>query len=223
MVTEQQQPLEIGSRLRLRSLETAAATAHMTRVEDMTDQWVAVQRPTVNYKPVRLFPGTDVELSVTRTEPPGLAGKYRARSVVLGEVGRDLPLLRLQLPTEWERAQLREFFRVPATRPVRVRSVPATDDDEWIEGRTRDLSGGGCQVVLPVMLERGQSIELELELPDGVYRVRGTVRRGTQDVLAPEFSAVIGVQFSGIVEKQREELIRYAFERQIELRKRGMT
>lgn len=216
----QHQPLEVGTRVRLREV-SPTAIAHMTRVEEVTDRWIGVQRPTHNYEPVRFYRGAKVELNVVRTHPP--EGIFRAETFVLGEVHQRVPMLRLEVPAKWERAQLREFFRVDAVRPVRVRRFTKEGDLPWVEGHTRDVSGGGCQLALPEMLDQGELIEIELELPEGIYRMRGTVQRAQEDRSAQGFSAIAGIKFQDLTEKQREELIRYAFERQIELRRKGMS
>lgn len=214
------QPFEIGSRIRIRRLESGTK-AHITRVEDITENWVAIQRPIHHYEPVRLYPGETVELTVVRTEPP--AGIFNATTVVIGETRQRLPLVRIQLPEGWKRAQLREYFRVPVTRPIRVRPITEEEDEPWLEGVSRDLSGGGCQVVLPETLDPEQPVEVELDLPDGTYRMRGTVRRITEEMASGQLCTVAGIRFDDVPERQREEIIRYAFERQIELRKKGMT
>lgn len=214
-------PLTPGTQVRLRSLEGPGKPVHITRVEEVSDRWVAVLRPTHRYEPVRFYPGTPVEMRVVRTTAP--EGIYRAETVVLGETRQRVPLLRLEPPLRWERSQLREYFRVPARRPVRVRKVKDGDDGVWMEGRTRDLSGGGCQAMLPTKLEQGTAIELELELPDAVHRLVGTVQRVQVESGDLDLPVSVGVKFEQLSERQREELIRYAFERQIELRRKGMT
>lgn len=214
-------PLIPGTRIRLRSLESPGKPAHITRVEEVSDRWLAVQRPTHHYQPVRLYPGTPVEVRVVRTTPP--EGIYRAETVVLGETRQRVPLLRLEPPGRWERSQLREYFRVPAMRPVRVRPLQEGGDVPWLEGHTRDLSGGGCQVMLPTALEQGARVEVELELPDAVHRLVGSIQRVQVDPDAGQLPVAIGIKFEQVSERQREEIIRYAFERQIELRRKGMT
>lgn len=195
----------------------------MTRVESMSKRGIVVQRPAHSYDPIRLPRGTKVELQITVTEPTAMAGKYRAETVVLAEIWQPVPLLRLQTPEQWERSQLREFFRVPTAQRVRVRTLPATGDAGWFEAHTRDLSGGGCQLVVPQVLEEGQTIEIVLPLADEVFRLRGTVQRMQADATDGGSGGSAGIEFSDVTEKQRETIIRYAFERQIELRKKGMT
>lgn len=216
-------PLRVGMQVNIRSLETLGQPYHTTRVEDITDEYVFLQRPTHNFEPVRFSRGMRVELAMTVTQPTAVSGRYRTETTVSGVLWKPLPLLRLQLPSQWERSQLREFFRVPVDLPVRARTLPAEDKGGWFTARARDLSGGGCQLVLPTMLAEGQLIEMDLTLPEAVLRLQGRIQRIDRDPHMGGEHIIAGIKFVDIEEKQREQLIRYGFERQIELRKKGMT
>lgn len=221
-----QPPLQVGMRVRIRSMDDAAAPQYGTRIEDISGDFVAVQRPTDRYRPVRFPPGTPVELLVTVTDVPGKEGQYRSDSVVLRELSGRVPLLQLELPATWERAQLREFFRVPVSIPVKVRvEAEDVDDDakdEWAEGWMRDISGGGCQMLVPLPLEREERVTVEFDLWEQTLRIPATVTRSVpEDIHRRQY--VVGVEFTAINEQQREHIIRFAFQRQIELRKKGMA
>lgn len=214
-------PLQIGMQLKVRSLESLGQPAHATRVEDVADETIVVQRPTHNYQPVRMPKGSRIELLLSMVEPSTAAGKYRAETVVVDEIFQSVPLLRLAVPEQWERSQLRKFFRVPTTISAEVRTLQTGDD--WVSARTRDLSGGGCRLAVPAPLERGQTLEINLTLPSGPLQLKGTVTRIEGEKGRRGEHTVVGIKFIDIEEKQREQLIRYGFERQIELRKKGIT
>ncbi|HEY8416784.1 MAG TPA: PilZ domain-containing protein [Limnochordales bacterium] len=214
-------PLEIGVRLRLRRTDQPEAGSYTTRVEDMDDQRIAVSMPTVQGMPVALPRGVPVELELVRAQPPG-EGSYRATSVVLGRSMGRVPLLYLRSPQQWERHQLRQFFRVPAVLTVQIRAAGEADAP-WMLGRTRDISGGGFRAVVGRPLPADQAVEVVLVLPERRITAKGVVRRVEEVEDNPGRQWTVGIAFTDIAERERDAIIRFVFKRQIELRKKGMA
>lgn len=218
-------PLRLGLQIGIRSAEQPA-DEYTTRVEDFTESSFDVHRPTG----AGFVRGSVVELSVTRTDPPGKEGRYEATTKVLDVLRDPMPILRLAVPETWERTQVREFFRVPAALDAQVRIIDRVGDEgdgtpwntDWMAAQTRDISAGGCQLVLRTPLSRGDTVELVVELPDHQMNLRAVVRRCEPD---PELlnHFVIGVSFTNMDEEDRQHLLRFAFQRQIELRKKGLS
>lgn len=218
--------LQVGMRVHIRSMEDAAAPSYGTRVEDVASSYVVVQQPSDKHTPVNFPPGTSVELSMILTEPPGKEGRYRGESVVTRELPGRIPLLRLSLPETWERTQLREFFRVSVLLPVKVRVSSNGDDDKsrddnWVKGLMQNISAGGCQIMLPKELSSDEQVQVEFDLPNRTFRVPAVVRRSDPDASGHQY--VVGLAFTALSERQRDEIIRFAFQRQIELHKKGMA
>lgn len=225
-----QVPMKVGMRVRIRLLEDGAGTSQYgTRIQDLSDNTVTVQRPTDQYRPVQFRPGARVELSVIVTDMPGKEGQYRGECVVLRELVEPVPLLRLELPQKWHRSQLREYFRVPVTLRVKVRVEPEDGSEEaageWTVGWMRDISGGGLQMLLPLELAREDRVTVEFTLQDETLRIPAVVTRSVpdEDAEGPGDQYVVGVEFTDISEQERTHIIRFTFQRQIELRKKGMA
>lgn len=226
-------PLEVGLRVSVRPMENPEES-FVTRVENITQSSVDVQRPTDQYRSIGFPVGSKVELSVTLTEPPGKEGRYVAQTKVLKPPKGPVPVLRLRMPDTWERTQLREFFRVPAVFPARVRVVSEAEGDgddrlivvsggtEWLTAQTRDISAGGCQLVMRTPMSPGDTVEVDIELPEYQLRARGVVRRSDPDPDEPDYF-VVGLSFSNLEEESRQQVLRFAFQRQIELRKKGLS
>lgn len=214
-------PLQIGVRLRLRRTDQPEAGSYSTRVEDMDDHRIAVSMPMVQGVPVALSRGVPVELELVRAQPPG-EGSYRAASVVLGQTHRPVPLLYLRLPQQWERHQLRQFFRVPAVLTVQL-AVLGQEDAPRMLGRTRDISGGGFQAVVGRPLAAGDAVDVVLVLPERRINAKGVVRRVEDVEDHPGRRWMVGIAFTDIAERERDAIIRFTIKRQIELRKKGMA
>lgn len=98
-------------------------------------------------------------------------------------------------------------------------------DDAVLQDRfsaiTNDLSGGGLRFNSKVELEIDTELELSLNIPGkGKISVGGKVVRCFPLERVTGFS--VGVEFTIIDKTDREKLIRFIFERQRELRQRGL-
>lgn len=223
-------PLQVGMLVRVRSLEEVGEPSYGVRIQDLTETAIVVQRPTDLYRPVRFPKGSPVEISVTVEDPPGKDGRYRGESVVLRNVEEPVPVLWVAWPRQWERAQLREFFRVPVALPALLRPVVEEQGDgegggpqaPWIQVTMRDISGGGCLIVAPMSFERHEKVDLEFTLADLTLHVSAIVKR-SQELEDTPGRWALGLEFVDIHERDRQYIIRFAFQRQIELRKKGMA
>lgn len=213
-------PLSIGVRVRIARADDPEAGSYSTRVEEIDDERIVVQAPVVQRQPVVLPAGTPVELEFARTESPA-EGYYRAETTVLGRSEGPVPLLYLQMPEKWHRQQLRQYFRVRAALGAQVR--PLGTEGPWLVTKTRNISGGGCQLLTPRPLETGAAVEGAVKLPEQRIAFKGVVRWVEQLEQGQGGQWVAGIEFTEIDERDRDAVIRFAFRRQIELRLKGMA
>lgn len=219
-------PLKVGMLVHVRSLEEAGSPVYGVRVQDVGETSLVVQRAIDRHRPVRFPNGSRVEISVTVEDRPGKEGRYRGECVVIRHVDGPVPLLRLSRPESWERVQLRQFFRVPVTLEAKMRRAPVDgdgdEDEEWMSVQVKDISGGGCQIVSSEPLQKDDRVELELTLNDEPMRVLASVARivGAEPHHGRWY---LGLEFVDIGERERQRIIQFAFQRQIELRKKGMA
>jgi len=220
VVEAEHSPLLIGARVRLRRADLPEAGSYSTRVEDFDGERIALQPFMLQGLPVTLPKGTRVELEFMRTQPPG-EGLYRAETEELGKTAAPLNLLVLRSPERWQRVQARQYFRVPAVLPVQLRDA-GEDGAPWMIGQTRDISGGGCQLVVGQPFAVDQLLELVIFLPGQRVAAKGSVRRA-EPLAETGKQWTLGIAFAEITERDRDAVIRFALQRQIELRRKGMA
>lgn len=124
-------------------------------------------------------------------------------------------------PYDLKKVQLRSFVRLPVTLPLTL-SIPSDETDEAPVGTTtRDLSGGGLQLILKKRLPVGTILRLTLQIPGfSPVAATATVVRVEQP---PDTNIFwIAVKFSQITEKDREKIIKFIFKKQCELRQKGL-
>lgn len=222
--------LKIGYLLRVTVLSGRYAGQYRSRLEeqDWTRLWIAV--PLLGADEVPIFPQSEVEISYILTTDNG-AGNYSFRAPVLAVQRIPVRCLVVPVPEKVVKTQLRQFVRMKCDFEVQVRllrdaegsspAAPRVESQEAFVARVRDISGGGLLLGdVPADLDDGVSLELRLFLPksDIPETVVGRVARTLTD---EEGRKSYGIEFTAIRETTRENIIRYVYERQRELRKRG--
>ncbi|QAR32810.1 flagellar brake protein [Geovibrio thiophilus] len=195
------------------------AGSYDSRVEDFDrDGSILAAMPSSGGIPVPLIPGTKAEVSFM-----GPDSRYRFETAVLGRVKTgSIYLLKLRRPEQLERNQLRDFFRVSTrikgsialfhpSSPGEKTSVPYDSAECTIV----DLSGGGCRLITEAETAKGQHVSVDLSEMLGKGQVlHGKVIR----TVRLEGKNQISVEFYFKKESERNQLIKYVFKRQIELK-----
>lgn len=147
-------------------------------------------------------------------------GQFSFATKVIGYRQDKIPLLLLEKPSDFTRIQRRDYIRVPTFLETSYK-YKGTNSDTWQLVKTTDISGGGIQFSIPYSKN---NIDREIEgwlivpLKNGSIehiKYNGKILRETNN----NRETLISVQFTDIDEKMREKIIRYCFEKQVELRK----
>ena len=143
--------------------------------------------------------GTSVRLDVTTGR-----GLLRAPAVVLSADGTGF--VEMDLGDQAQLDQRREHVRVESRLPTAI--LPADGVHAPVHTYTLDVSGGGLLVAGVGVSEPGSPVDVTLKLPgSAVIEATGHVARRTAEGHA-------GVVFEHIAPHDREELVRWIFERQ---------
>lgn len=150
---------------------------------------------------------------------------------------QNVPTWTIAKPAEIEKVQRREFVRIDVRLPVFIKilvegeknlsiggknySAKELESKEW-EATVKDISGSGARIITKLKISAGTNMFLTLPLPDGsVFRTLAQVKRS--ELVNPDLGIYwIGVHFLGITERERDQIIRFIFKKQVELRKRSL-
>lgn len=156
---------------------------------------------------------------------------YRFKAKVTGrEYSGNLPLLEIEAESDIKMVQRRQFYRLECTLPVQYRLVGETDCDKgidtgekFIKSYTKDISGGGVCINAEVKLEADGILECEVLLQeDNPVRFYGNIVRIETNESESRYKYLAGIAFRKIGDKDREAIIRFIFEQQRKLRKKGL-
>lgn len=200
--------------------EEEAQEEHKARIADASSDFIAIEIPlsvkTGRLK--RLFPGDP--LSVYYLSDGGVKNFFNSEVLGFREETIRLVLIRSPEPDQITKVQRRNFLRVPAELEVAVK----LHNKLQITAMTDDVGGGGlsfkCEGHLPVKSKEIISGWLLLQYKNGAVDhmpfkaevVRLKVLEGGRQLVMCSFTEV--------ADHERQKVIRYCFERQIEFRKK---
>ena len=143
-------------------------------------------------------------------------------------ISNNLPLLKIEVPEELEKVQRRQYFRLECSLPVKFRVVETMNEQhnesiQFSKTIAGNLSGGGICLLLEEKLELGKLIECEITTDEqDTIRFFGKIVRHEQNDEESKFKYQAGITYIRINNKDREAVIKYIFNEQRKLRKKGL-
>ncbi|WP_163855684.1 flagellar brake protein [Paenibacillus elgii] len=200
--------------------EEEAKQEYKSRIADVSDAYISMEVPMNDKsgKLKRLYPGD--ELSVYFITEGGVKNYFISSVLGFSDDVIRLVLIKKPDPESITKVQRRNFLRVPAILEI---AVKFSEQLQFVS-LTDDVGGGGisflCEGYVPV--ESGHTVECWLLVPfkngqiehvpfkSEIVRVR-ELETGKKQVM---------MRFSEITDRDRQKIIRYCFERQLDFRKR---
>lgn len=206
------------------SLDNSENFTLKTRVADINQGKLAIELP------------IDKETGKLKIIPPGSRikvwyvfddqGQFTFETGVIELIKGKVPLLILEQPQKFERLQRRDYLRVSASLETAIKlSGNKEGKSTWRVVRTIDISGGGMQFLMPYSgIKLNQNIIGWIAIPyknGSIEHVNfeGKVTRVSQP---NEDSNIylISIQFIVIHENMREKIIRFCYEKQVEINRK---
>ncbi|MEI4768411.1 flagellar brake domain-containing protein [Psychrobacillus sp. FJAT-51614] len=213
--------IKLGTNLMLEPTFTEKAEKYRCKVVDLDEQFVYVDYPidTNTNRTAFLIDGAQLRASYVEESKSAFA----FQTEVLGKRKGQIPMIKLLYPGDSEiiKIQRRDFVRV--TTPL---DISLQFEDEKYQFVTDDLSAGGTAVILnrEVKFKEGDEISLLIPLAfnngDIKYVTTTAVvvrlwERGQQNIAS--------LQFTDTDDLDKQQIVRFCFERQLSLRKREMN
>ena len=215
-------------RLSLASLsEEQSKEVYKTRVADYSEKNIAIELP------------IDEETGRTKSLPIGTTcfvwyvgqdgSRFDFKTKRVGTKQENIPMLLMEkVPKEQiVRTQRRGYLRVPASFEISV-SYPSIRGKQKFLAKTLDISGGGLAFACPKnhFLEEEQEVDMWISLPAKAGTVshafaKAQVARVQEQELS-DFNW-ISLQFTAISEADRAKIVRVCYERQLEIRQKGIV
>lgn len=209
--------LKVNQRLEILVDSTQQESAkYSSRIEGIADNRLYLAMPMKKGVPVFLLPGTKFRGRFIAHE-----SAWQFFSTYLDKRIMPVPIWITSLPDELEKVQLRAHVRIHTVLNAKISVI--TDNGELPPETvsTKDISGGGMQIVSPAPVNYGAKLRVALDLPEyGGIKAIGEVVR--VDRLNDAGVYWIALRFTEIAEKDREKIIKFVFRLQIERRQKGL-
>lgn len=199
-------------------LEVGDEIEYRSRLEAVLPDALVVGAPMRLGEYILVPPGTRVLLAVERHLNP-----YFFETVVLRtETLEGQPVLVLQRPPDEAARPLRQYVRVPVVIPHCT--LQLDEEERPREVTLLDLSAGGALVATHQPLPVGATGVLTFPFGPGGQRrtLPVQVRRCREHETATSRTYRASLEFHGIGERDREQIIHFVLARQRELRRRGL-
>jgi c-di-GMP-binding flagellar brake protein YcgR len=218
--------LRIGDVLMLEPKYSNGFETYKCKLAERIDDDLYIDYPvhTITKRTVFLLDGT--QLKVTFVSADGSV--YIFESEVKGRVKQNIPMLILSYPGNENliKIQRRQYVRVET--PVDVAVHPLDGEFQPFTAVTEDISAGGAAAILTgngKSLSEGMVVETTLVLPfqSGEYHYKTFKSRVVRIVDVNENRKKISLQFIDISGQDRQLLLRFCFERQLAIKKKGLN
>jgi len=216
--------LEIGTDLILEPIDSMDGKEQFrSRVVDREENTIYIDYP-INLETNRMtFFMDGMQLNASFIEQSPSSAVYMFQTEVIGRVKRDIPMMMLHDPgaENYLRIQRRKYVRVQTQVDISVHF----ENHPPFTAVTEDISAGGVAVAIPPQLEvtKGTQGEIVLVLPiqDEKYHYMKlssvVVRLHNQ-----QERRVASLEFRETTSAEQQMLIRFCFERQLLMKRKGL-
>ncbi|MGE5371339.1 MAG: flagellar brake protein [Solirubrobacterales bacterium] len=196
-----------------------------SRVEEVRRGSMIVAHPTKQGVPAFLHPGQKVFIDYMVKDD-----SYHFETTIIARRREPIPVLEIAMPAQIEKKQRRNYLRFHYNIPIKFRLLESEDDlltcipeEDMMDGQTVDISGGGSQFVTHHVVTAGQLLEVHFQLPNRrPLALVVKVIRSVPDETGPNPKYTVASMFDRIKESHQDIIISFIFEKQRELRKKGL-
>lgn len=151
---------------------------------------------------------------------------FKFSVIVLGKVSDNIIGLRVRINSEISKIQRRDFYRLEIIKGFQgrvVEDIKAYKFGEVFAGNIMDISGGGALIHTNKELNLDIIIEVSFKVNDEKEMVLFGVVLRKSIINVPKYNFEYGIKFINITESDRNILMKYIFEKQRKLIKKGLV
>ncbi|KYZ77276.1 hypothetical protein AXX12_03860 [Anaerosporomusa subterranea] len=189
---------------------------YRSRIEEVHSHHLVLAMPFDKGFPVYASVGSPVYGKVITDSAP-----YLFVSHYIEKQMTPLPVWIISPPTEITKIQQREYVRIDAKLQATVTLIDQEEELPPAKLTINDISGGGVRLISLQPYPVGVNLLITFEIPgQEIIETIGQVVRSEQ----PQTDRTvywIGVKYVGLQERQRNKIIKYVFQKQLERHRRG--
>ena len=222
MMTNNQLP-EVGTKLEIELLETLNVNKKEKLISQVIDTisencllvGIPISKGTIRPISIR----DEIKLIYTKK---GMASYgFKVRVTDRGKKG-NIPYLKVVKISEIEKVQRRDYYRLDMVLNVEIHiNNDRGEVIKVIEGLSKDISGGGIRVLCKEPIDKGTIIELVIKNENEPIKVIANVLRcSLYEEVYSQYE--IGLAYKDISINNREKIVKFIFDAQRKMRKKGL-
>lgn len=190
---------------------------YRTRIEEVGEKILSVGAPYEHGKVVPLREGT--KMTITFWDK---IAAYSFEAEIIQRTAVPFPVFVLEFFDSIQKVQRRNFVRVSVVYPITFQMVNQEGLSKIYEGTMLDLSGGGMRFTTKELVENNSLHYVQLALPN--VDLQSFVRVCLVEVIEdskPKLYSV-SVEYQDFSERERDQIIRFVFDKQRDMRQKGL-
>jgi len=213
----------IGDKVNIKTFNKSSNNTYVSQVTDISDDdIIEISFPIHKNKTIYFINGEKLLLVIGKQE-----AIFEFQAVVVEKRHENIPVIRLKVVSEPIRIQRRNFYRLKTIKSIGYRIINNLNSSEeenirYDEGIILDISEGGLRFCTNKEMQEYDELEMIIDI--GVHKgmkLKGII---TRKDFNEEKSGLYeyGVRFSEINKQVRNLLMKYIYEEQRKLLKKGM-
>jgi len=191
---------------------------YRTRIEDVGERVISIGAPFERGEVVPLREGTKVKITFWDE-----VSAYSFVAKIMQRIAVPIHMFVLELPDSIAKVQRRSFVRVPVLFQIMFQTVTMEGLSDSNKGTMLDLSGGGMRFMTEEQVENRSLLYAQIALPNGDLQIPVRVCRVEKVEDSKPQRYCVSVEFNEILERDRDRIIRFVFDIQRTLRKKGLV
>lgn len=188
---------------------------YRSKIEELGVRIITVGVPVIKGGFIPLRQGTNLDIAFYDD-----LSFYSFASMIIDRIATPAPAIILEYPDNIRRIQRRQYVRVPVVIPLEYRIVGKEALSKPQKGHVMDLSGGGILFKTKENIEERSIVVIKVNLGGNETELPASIIRSVKKDEQNHYS--VSAEFQEINESTRDKIIRYVFEVQREMRKKGL-
>lgn len=211
----------IGDKIQVIPLSRYKKIEYTSQIADIYEDYIDIFNPI--YKNSLIYFRNDEKLRIIMPKTEAI---YEFDAKVIENRFGKIPIIRLKIVSELKKIQRRNYYRLKITKPIRFRKVDKNESidktSQYYEGIVLDISGGGLLFCAKHDMDKGELLEFELYIDNNKkLDLYGIIVRKQYDI-QKSFLYEYGVKFQNISAANKDELVKFIFNEQRKLLKKGL-
>ena len=211
----------LGDKIQVISLNRLKKTEYVSQIAEIYDDYIEIFNPIYKNSLVYFSYDEDLKIIILKSE-----AIFEFQSKVIGKRHGKIPIVRLKATSVLSKIQRRDYYRLKTTKAIRFKKIYPddifSDISHYYDGILLDISGGGMLFCSKYEMNKGDSLEVELFLNDDKKIVLyGNIIRKNFNI-QKSFLYEYGVKFENLDLSDKDLLIRFIFNEQRKLLKKGL-